>query len=82
MAYDKTIGDLGKFDISNPCLYKVFLTAWRSLKMFCPACINSDSSKVDTFLQNVLSIHYRSPIDDPNSAKRLLTVGENSLRNW
>ena len=81
MACEKTVGDLGKLDISNICLYKIFLTAWRSLKKFCPAGINSDRSKVDTFLQNGLSIHYRSPIEDQNSAKRLLSDGENCFGN-
>ena len=60
MACEETVGDLGKLDISNPCFCSDFLTAWRSGKTFCPACINSDSRKVDPLLQNRLSVCYRS----------------------
>ena len=57
---EKTVGDLGKLDISNICLYKVLLDSLAQFENVLPACINSDSSKVDTFLQDGLSIHYRS----------------------
>ena len=83
MACEETVVDLGKLDIRNSCFCKDFLTVWRSGKMCCPACINSDSRKVDTFLQNGLSLHYRSSHRRSEFSENTVKRGrEFGFRNW
>lgn len=52
--------EVEKLDLSNPCFSKHFLTAWRSGKTCCPACLTRDFGKICTFLPKGLSGHNRS----------------------
>ena len=52
-------------------------------KRVAPACINSDSRKVDTFLQNGLSLHYRSSHRRSEFSENTVKRGrEFGFRNW